>query len=185
MNTLPPSSSSSHPAAREVLIASPALTDPNFARCLVYLQDHDAEGSLGFILNRPLGRNLSQLLPDAGLPDLPLYFGGPVQTDQFLLVLFRCHPVTHRFECELNPPPETVADALNNPLCRLRAFIGYAGWTSGQLDSEIARRDWMWTATDEIMVSSAPTPNLWELLVVGDFRWQAHRHRFPADAERN
>ncbi len=173
------------PGAGDVLIASPSLEDPHFARSLVYLHTHGEEGSFGLILNRPLGRGFRDLLPDTTLPDVPLHLGGPVQPDQFLLALFRCHPHTHRFHCELAPSPEGVAGSLEDPLCRIRAFVGYAGWSEGQLEEEIARNDWLWTTTDAMMVAGHPTPCLWELLVVGDYRWQRLREKIPGHPGRN
>lgn len=181
--------SPSSPEAGDVLVASPALPDGNFARTLVYLKEHSDEGSLGLILNRPLGQTLSQLMPGAEFPeslaDLPMFFGGPAQADQFLLCLFRVHPGSHRFSCDLNPDREAIQAALNDPFCHLRAFIGYAGWTAGQLRGELSGRDWLWTPSDEVMISLTPTPGLWELLVRGDFRWQEVREYLPPRPEYN
>lgn len=188
MSPLPPFNTA-YPGAGDVLIASPELPDGNFARTLVYLKEHSGEGSLGLILNRPLGQTLSQLMPGAEFPeplaDLPMFFGGPAQTDQFLLCLFRTHPVSHRFSCDLNPDRDAVRAALDDPFCHLRAFVGYAGWTEGQLRDELSGRDWLWTPSDEVMISPAPTPGLWELLARGDFRWQEVRDFLPARPELN
>jgi len=177
------------PRAGDVLIANPTMPDGHFAQTLIYLQEHSPEGSLGVILNRPLGRTLAQFLPSAEFPgplgELPMFFGGPVQSDQFLLTLFRCHPVTHGFECVVNPDRDEIEAAFDDPACRLRAFVGYAGWSAGQLADEVSRRDWLWTAPDEVMLRRSPTPALWSLLVKGDFRWRKLRNYLPEDPERN
>lgn len=175
--------------AGDVLVAAPSLGDGNFARTLVFLKEHGEEGSLGLILNRPLFQSLGQLVPHADLPDdlamLPVYFGGPVQANQFLLTLFRLHAPTNRFHCELNPEPDAIRDAIDDSECVVRAFVGYSGWGEDQLQGEVDRRDWFWTAPDGEMLKSPSIPRYWELLVNGDFRWQALRKRMPRRPELN
>ncbi len=175
--------------AGDVLVASPSLVDGNFARTLVFLKEHGEEGSLGLILNRPLFQSLGQLVPQAELPEdlaeLPIYFGGPVQANQFLLTLFRIHPPTHRFHCELNPDADAIREGLQDPDCVVRAFVGYSGWGEDQLQQEVERRDWFWTAPDGEMLQSPTIPRYWELLVNGDFRWQSLRDRMPRNPELN
>ena len=79
--------------ANHFLIAMPAMTDPNFARSLTFLCEHNAEGALGIVVNRPIDMSLGSLFERVGLPlppgenqskyhDLPVFFGGPVQTDR-------------------------------------------------------------------------------------------------------
>ncbi|MHC4846162.1 MAG: YqgE/AlgH family protein, partial [Planctomycetota bacterium] len=71
-----------------LLVASPELQDPNFARTVVLIINHDDEGSFGLVLNRPLGRTLAEVLPDLA-PDateVPVLQGGPVQTEMLQLV---------------------------------------------------------------------------------------------------
>jgi putative transcriptional regulator len=179
----------SSPSAGDVLIAHPSMPPNPFAGTLVLLYEHTDEGSLGLILNRPTGQNLSGMLKDAEMPkpfhDIPLYYGGPVQTDQFLLTLFRRDPGTHGFRCEVNPELEQLESALQDSHATLRAFVGYAGWTEGQLEEELSRNDWLWTGADEVMVAPQPTPNLWHLLAQGDYRWHSLRDRLPDHPERN
>lgn len=175
-------------SAGDVLVAGPGMTDGHFARSLVFLQDHGPEGSLGLILNRPLGQTLGQLMPGNAFPEplhrLELHYGGPVQSDQMLLILFRVHGPTHRFHCEWNPGEKEIEEAGKDPHCVLKAFLGYAGWGEGQLVGEIARRDWFWTAPDEMMICGR-APLLWELMVAGDYRWQRVREQMPSDPGRN
>jgi putative transcriptional regulator len=140
------------PAPGRLLVATPLLVDPNFAHTVVLLLDHDEEGSLGVVLNRPSSIPVSSVLADwAGAVDAPevLFEGGPVSTDAALAVA--CVPESgdpdpigfrRLFGCagiiDLDTPPEVLAPALT----RLRVFAGYAGWGGGQLDAEIAEGSW-------------------------------------------
>ena len=177
------------PQAGQVLIAHPDMPGNLFSQTLVYLHTHDPEGSLGLILNRPSGQTLGSVVRNPELPEalraLPLYYGGPVQPDQFLLSLFVCNPHTRQFHMELHPDPDRLITLQTDPHTKIRAFVGYAGWTAGQLDQELRGSDWRWTAADVIMLTEKPTPSLWELLVQGDSRWQKLRDYFPAAPERN
>lgn len=171
------------PSAGDVLVAGPLLLDPNFARSLVFLHEVGLEGAMGFILNRPLGKTLGDIVNEPGLPKflkpLPLYFGGPVQADQFMLVLFLRESDDHRLRCEINPAASQIREALDSGTGWLRAYIGYSGWTSGQLQVECQQEDWQRTPSDEIMVNHDQSQGLWELYHRGDHRWQAFRGHFP------
>jgi putative transcriptional regulator len=140
------------PAAGRLLVATPALADPNFSHSVVLLLDHDADGTLGVVLNRPTSVAVSAVLPDwAGAVARPevLFEGGPVNTDAALAVaavpsgegpeplgfrrLFGATGII-----DLDTPPEVLAPAV----ARLRIFAGYAGWGRGQLEDEIAEGSW-------------------------------------------
>jgi putative transcriptional regulator len=140
------------PAPGRLLVATPSLVDPNFAHTVVLLLDHDAEGSLGVVLNRPSAIPVSSVLQEwASSADPPevLFEGGPVSTDAALAVACvpegqQGEPIGFRrlFGCtgiiDLDTPPEVLAPAIT----RLRVFAGYAGWGSGQLEAEIAEGSW-------------------------------------------
>jgi len=179
----------SMPTAGDVLVAGPLLLDPNFARSLVFLHEVGDEGALGFILNRPLGKTLGDIVNEPGLPKflepLPLYFGGPVQSDQFMLVLFLREPGGHRIHCDLSPDADQISEALDEGTGWLRAYIGYSGWTPGQLETECLQKDWQCTPSDEIMVNQDHIHGLWDLYHRGDLRWQALRRHFPKSWGRN
>ena len=143
------------PAPGRLLVATPALVDPNFARTVVLLLDHDREGSLGVVLNRPSAVSVASVLaewaPSVAAPEV-VFEGGPVSTDAALAVAAvpvgggepASDPVGFRRLfggtgiIDLDTPPEVLAPAL----ARLRVFAGYAGWGGGQLDLEIAEGSW-------------------------------------------
>ncbi|WFB36909.1 YqgE/AlgH family protein [Kiritimatiellota bacterium B12222] len=183
------STHASTPQSGDVLIAHPHMPPNLFGQTIVFLHTHEEAGSLGLILNRPSGQTLGQLLHASDLPaafkNLPVYYGGPVQDQHFLITLFHCDPHSHLFSCELNPDRERILEMIDHPHAVLRAFMGHAGWSAGQLEAELHQQDWLWTAPDNLMVSNDPTPAYWELLSRGDYRWQTLRNYFPLNPSLN
>ena len=132
----------------KLLIASPALVDPNFARAVVLITEHNDEGAMGVVLNRPsetavedVASELSELVVDE-----PVFIGGPVQP-QALVVL-----------AEFNDPEaaawivaadvgfvsaESEYDDLARAIRRGRVYAGYSGWGAGQLEGELAEDAWI------------------------------------------
>jgi putative transcriptional regulator len=132
----------------KLLIASPALVDPNFARAVVLITEHNDEGAMGVVLNRPSEtavEDVASELSDLAV-DEPVFIGGPVQP-QALVVL-----------AEFNDPEaaawivaadvgfvsaETEYDDLARAIRRGRVYAGYSGWGAGQLDGELAEDAWI------------------------------------------
>lgn len=139
------------PEAGRLLVAAPALVDPNFARSIVLLLDTGADGALGVVLNRPLEVHVAQVLegwdPLVGQPGV-LFGGGPVQTEVALAVARLTdtdEPMGWRRVSgeigllDLDTPVELVSGALS----AVRIFAGYAGWSAGQLEAEIEEGSWV------------------------------------------
>src|SRR6201982_3039744 len=86
---------SSHSCAGSLLVAHPNMLDPNFRRTVLFISEHDpGEGALGVIINRPLDRQVADLVPDetpAGLADVPGFLGGPVGKNQLMFAAFEWH----------------------------------------------------------------------------------------------
>lgn len=141
------------PAPGRLLVASPTLSDPNFARTIVLLLDAGEDGALGVVLNRPTSLEVAEVLDGwdrvGGGPGV-LFHGGPVETDSALAVASvttadgEDEPIGWRRVfgstglVDLDAPIEIMADAVS----ALRIFAGYAGWAAGQLESEIAEGAW-------------------------------------------
>lgn len=140
------------PAAGRLLVASIELVDPSFASSVVLLLDHDEDGTLGVVINRPTPVVVSTVLPDWGeVVDTPevLFSGGPVSTDAALAVASLPptaaeDPVGFRrlFGTTGIIDLDTPAEVLSPAVAHLRVFAGYAGWSPGQLDAEIAEGSW-------------------------------------------
>ena len=131
-----------------LVVATPALGDPNFSHTVVFLLDHGAEGALGIVLNRPSAVPVADTLPRweslAAEPEV-MFVGGPVQPEAVVAL------GSPRGEVEaVQPvvPGVGVVDLRADPLsligdvARLRLFAGYAGWGEGQLEAEIEEGGW-------------------------------------------
>ncbi|MFH9067852.1 YqgE/AlgH family protein [Streptomyces alboflavus] len=156
-----------------LLVATPALSDPNFDRAVVLLLDHDEEGSLGVVLNRPTPVDVADILDGwgdlAGTPGV-VFQGGPVSLDSALGVAVipgedgplgwrRVHGAIGLVDLEA--PPELLASALGS----LRIFAGYAGWGPGQLEDELVEGAWYVVESEPGDVSSPDPERLWRAVL--------------------
>lgn len=132
-----------------LLVAAPALVDPNFRRAVVLMLEHSPDGALGLVLNRPtplvsreaLPGRLAQVMPDAER----VFEGGPVQPEA-VIVLADFEDVTEAATIAFGTvgivDPEVEATGLG-AVRAIRAFGGYAGWAGGQLEAEMAEEAWV------------------------------------------
>jgi putative transcriptional regulator len=136
------------PAAGRLLVATPLLGDPHFARTVVYLLEHDGGGTVGVILNRPSHTPVGQVLPDwhevVSGPAV-VFGGGPVQPDGALCLGVLNSGVPGMREVvdgvstvDLDGDVAVIAPAAE----RLRVFAGHSGWSPGQLEVEIEEGAW-------------------------------------------
>lgn len=176
-----------------LLVATPALRDPNFADAVVLLIDVADDGVLGVVLNRPTAMPVGQvLLPWADVVAEPevLFQGGPVETDGALAVVLRrsdeetigLRPVVDRLALlDLDTPVDLVAADLDG----LRIFAGYSGWGSDQLEAEIAEGSWYVVPGSADDIFRADTAGLWRDVLrrqPGDLAMHSTR---PGDPELN
>ncbi|HLW05156.1 MAG TPA: YqgE/AlgH family protein [Azoarcus sp.] len=151
------------------LVAMPTMADPNFTRTLTYIAEHNDQGALGIIVNRPLELTLTTLFERVDLPlhadelaTQPVYFGGPVQTDRGF-VLHR--PIGH-WQSTLPISDEIgltssrdVLQALSENTDAPRDILislGYAGWSAGQLEQELAANAWLIVPADVSILFDQP-----------------------------
>jgi putative transcriptional regulator len=157
--------SSSISLAGSLLIAHPGLLDPNFRKSVLFISTNDPqEGSFGLIINRPAGRTVSELLPNRELGALgrvPVFLGGPVSTDQLVFAAFRWHAETERMECRPHMVIDEAVEAMHDETLIVRAFVGYAGWSKGQLEGELAQRAWLVRAAALDVLDLERCPTLW------------------------
>ncbi len=157
------------PSAGRLLIANPHLNDPNFLRSVVFLCEHDTNGTLGFVLNRKTAYTVEELAPELVNIKLPVYEGGPVglNTLHFL----------HQF-------PDAIADSkkvtdniywggdfdqmaalLNSGTLdteKIKFFLGYSGWDSGQLAYEMEEKTWIVALAQKKFVFHNHPDQLWK-----------------------
>lgn len=128
-----------------LLVALPTLLDPNFRRTILFLTHHDSEeGAMGFILNRPREENLEDLATaPEGLAGVPVFEGGPIEKSNLILtrLLWKENGVRFQSLGEEDFPENSPQDVFDHD--SLRAFTGYAGWSAGQLEREIAEKSWL------------------------------------------
>jgi putative transcriptional regulator len=151
----------------QLLLASPGLRDPNFARTVVLIGVHSEEGAMGIVLNRPseltVGEAVPQLEPALDEHE-PVYIGGPVQPSSIVLLAEFLDPtpagllVLGRIGF---PAADADIDELTRATARGRVFAGYAGWSEGQLDAELEQGDWIVQAAQPEDVFSEEPEDLW------------------------
>jgi putative transcriptional regulator len=158
----------------QLLIATPAMRDPRFDRAVILMLQHDGDGAMGIVINRPLGeRPLADLLAAFGDKDtkasasVRVFLGGPVQLE----VGFVIHGSDYRRPETLDvdarfaatPSREVLRDIARNagPMKSLIAF-GYAGWAPGQLEGELARNAWYTAPADPGLVFDDDRDKVWE-----------------------
>lgn len=145
-----------------LLISSGGLFDPNFRHTVVLVGEHNAEGALGVVLNRPLEVTVHQGVPVLGDlvgPEEPLFEGGPVQPTGTVLLAEFSHPeladilVFGSVGFLVGEVPSEVRPGI----VRARIFAGYAGWGPGQLEAEMEEGSWILEpAREEDVFSDAP-----------------------------
>ncbi len=181
-------------ASGMLLVATPALQDPNFADTVVLLLDVNDEGALGVVLNRPTQVLVADVLEpwrDVVAEPEVLFRGGPVGTDGALAVARlrdpQAPPVGWRPVAgllgmvDLDTPTELV----DGSLTAMRVFAGYAGWGAGQLDGEVDEGSWYVVTSDAADVFRGDPDALWRDVMrrqPGMLAWHVNR---PVDPDLN
>jgi putative transcriptional regulator len=157
-----------------LLMAMPQVLDPFFHRSVVLLLHHEDEGSFGFILNRPTGIKVSEILKGmevgwSGRQEAVAYFGGPVQpnlgTVLFAPLLAESEPEDTATEVipgvALTQHIGDLSRLAESPPDRFRLILGYAGWGEGQLMQEILRNDWLTAPASSELIFSPDPEQVW------------------------
>lgn len=156
------------------LIAAPSLHDPNFSRGVTLICQHTADGAMGLMVNRlsdyRLGDVLEQMQIETALADVaaaPVLLGGPVQPERGFVL----HDPegewdsTFRISAQLSLTTSRdilVAMAQGTGPARAVVALGYAGWTEGQLESELAENSWLTVPADTAIVFRTPIGERWQ-----------------------
>jgi putative transcriptional regulator len=150
------------------LIAMPNMADPHFSKTLTYICEHNEQGALGLVINRPLDMVLSKLLDQVSIPvsakpcsSIPIHFGGPVQTDRGFVL----HEPVGQWQSTLAVSAEigltTSKDILQAVACgqgphQILVTLGYAGWAPGQIEYELAQNAWLTVAARQDVIFELP-----------------------------
>ena len=164
------------------LIAMPNMVDPYFAKSLTYICEHNDQGALGVVVNRPIDLSLQALferinlrLEPHELCDLPVYFGGPVQTDRGFVL----HQPVGEWQSTLKvrnslglTTSKDILEAVGKGRgpTKMLVTLGYSGWAAGQLEHELGQNAWLTVEAGEQIIFDLPAeeklPAAMELLGV-------------------
>ena len=152
----------------QVLLAEPFMLDPNFKRSAVLLCEHNEDGSVGFIMNKPLKMRIDELIDGFPEFDSEVFFGGPVQTDTIHYI----HNVGDLVEDSVKVADGVywggdfeklkflIASNLVLPH-NIRFFVGYSGWSEGQLNDEMGYGSWVLADMDANYLFKSEPKKLW------------------------
>ena len=171
-----------------LILADPGLKEPTFRQTVILVTEFDtAQGAQGYILNRPLGKTVGDLLYDPefeGLSDIPVFMGGPVSTEHLTFGSLGWCAEEDRllFSTHLSAP-----QALRNKRegFSVRAFVGYSGWSEGQLESELERHTWIVREFEKPALETAGIEKLWNRLLRPLSPWHAIVADEPDDVSMN
>jgi len=159
--------------APSLLVAMPQLQDPNFARAVVLLCEHQDEGAMGLVINRTTDTKVADIL-DLELPtiankDLSVWIGGPVDPVRGWLLLSENlgDGVEVAPGLYLSASREILRQLLGKPdlPCRCRFLVGYAGWGPKQLDQELAASAWLTVPVNTNILFDTPSDRIWEVAI--------------------
>lgn len=152
----------------------PAMSDPNFAQSITYVCEHNEEGAMGIMINRPMDLSVGDILEhlniegfDSKYNDVPVMCGGPVQTERGF-VLHRCDPL--RWDSSLTVEDQICLTSSRDILMAIAhnegpkeslIALGYAGWSAGQLDTEMAQNAWLSVKANTDILFSIPYEQRW------------------------
>ena len=156
------------PLKGKVLVASSQLLDPNFARAIVLIVQHDENGAMGLVLNRALSTTVAEAWTQvSSVPypnEDPLFQGGPCEGPLFVL-----HRDPNRAQMEvldgiyLSSDADSVRALVDDAADPLKFFVGYAGWSPAQLEAELTEGAWQVAEIEPTLVLSTPD-SLWDSL---------------------
>jgi putative transcriptional regulator len=154
------------------VVATPSLRDPNFERTVVLLVEHGAQGSIGFVVNRPAPITFHDVAESIGADpeaDLPVLLGGPVsRTGWVLFDPSEAEPdllddaVRVHEHLAITASRKALEGLAPGGGARRMLVVGYAGWGEGQLDGELAHGVWMPVSLDPAVVFDCPADERWE-----------------------
>jgi putative transcriptional regulator len=154
--------------AGSLLLAHPVLRDATFRRTAILMSSHDEQGAMGVVLNRPLHKRLGEFGGDFALgplSEVPVFDGGPVAKRQLILCAWRPQADDEEdgetVQLLFGLDPERAAELAAQEGVQLRAFLGYAGWTGGQLEGELARDTWVVADLEPDLIRHRPDETLW------------------------
>ncbi len=164
-----------------LLLAAPPLLEPTFRRTVILITNHSqVEGALGYVLNRPLNKKVHELLPSSPfeeLSDVPVYIGGPVSQEHLTFSSLGWSDANDSLQYQTHLSAQEASRAVKEGFT-VRAFVGYSGWSEGQLENELKDQAWIVALPrKEVMDPRRLNAELWARLI----REISPLHRLAAD----
>jgi putative transcriptional regulator len=176
----------------KLILASPVLQDPNFVRTVVLIAEHNEDGAMGLVLNRPATSTVAEAVPDLAWltgGDEPVYVGGPVaETAVIVLAEFlRPELAGALVEDDLGFIGNEADDAerLDGAVSRARVFAGHAGWGPGQLEAELSEEAWIVEPPQREEIFTDEPEGLWAAVLRRKGRRYALLSTMPPDPSLN
>ena len=161
--------------ANQFLIAMPSLDESYFGRTIIYICEHDDEGAMGLVINKPTELSISKVLAELNLIDeeterlahQQVMSGGPVQTDRGFIL----HNDDQQWSSSLKLDEQITVTTSKDILAKLNTedgpekfimTLGYAGWSSGQLEQELADNSWLTLEADPELLFNTPVNQCWD-----------------------
>ncbi len=154
--------------AGQLLLAHPALREPTFRRSVILLSAHSGDGAMGVVLNRPLDRQLGEINTEFAfgpLAGVPVYAGGPVEPEQLIIAAWQWLEEESAFQLHFGLEPERAMEMVGLPGVTLRAFVGYSGWSKGQLENEMKHDTWLVSTVEGDILGQADGTALWRQIL--------------------
>src|SRR5437763_8038738 len=171
-----------------MLVAHPTLLDPNFRRAVLFISAHDSnDGALGLILNRPLDKQVGDLVTEeapAALAEVPVYLGGPVGKNQLMFAALQWEK-GHGLKLNHNVGMEQANELIGHDPESVRAFVGYAGWGGGQLEEEMKQNAWLVHKPTAASLKPDSLAKLWFNIMRGLGPWYKLMAAAPDDPSLN
>jgi len=150
------------------LVSQPFMIDGNFRRTVIYLAEYNDLGALGFIINRPMDYKADELIADFPKFDDSAYFGGPVATNTIQYVHRKGDILDDSIEIkdgvywggDFNKLKFFIEEKLITPK-DLKFYVGYTGWSAGQLEDELTHGSWIIAPSDENFIFNNSGDNTW------------------------
>jgi len=185
--------SSVQPAAGRILISEPFMLDPNFKRSVIFLTQYDELGATGFVLNQRSDAVFGDVIDDVPYAEIPVFTGGPVGTD----TLHFLHTCPEKISAGMEIQPglywggdfeqiKELAKTGQLDPSEIKFFVGYSGWSAGQLDAELNENVWIVSETvTASLIFNQTEAELWKTAVRGLGNRYAHIANFPEDPALN
>ena len=156
-----------------LILADPSLKEPTFFQSVLLVTEHSSTGgAFGYILNRPLGRSVGDLLSGNVLPkdqrdrlaDVPVFMGGPVSTEHLTFSALGWSEEDEQLQYSTHL---SAAEAVMYEMegFQIRAFVGYSGWSEGQLEGELEQRAWITHRPEKAIIDVSNVDRLWKSLL--------------------